>query len=109
MDNVESSAENGSQHNNPDNFYVELNNLELLQIVRDLKDKLQTVKHDNERILELNEIQLDKIHNREKDKRNDIENDFETTSYKHKGKKAKYPDSESSSEVKTRSRRNRHR
>ena len=48
---------------------------------------------------------LDKIHNRRKDKRNIYEIDFETVSYKHNGKKAKYSDSESSSEVKTRSRR----
>ena len=66
MENVEASAENGSQHNNPDNFYVELNNLELLQIVREFKDELQNVKHDNKRILELNEYLLDKIHNRKK-------------------------------------------
>ena len=39
MDNAEASAENGPQHNNPDNFYVDLNNPELLQIVRELKDE----------------------------------------------------------------------
>ena len=76
MENVEASVENGSQHNNPVIFYVELNNPELLKTVRDLKDEHQTVKHDNKIILELNEYLLDKIHNQEKDKRNDIETDF---------------------------------
>ena len=45
MEAVEASAENGSQHNNPDNFYVEMNNPELLQIVRELENELQTVKN----------------------------------------------------------------
>ena len=96
MENVEVSAENGSQHNNPHNFYVELNNPELLQIVRELKDELQTVKHDNKRILELNEYLLDKINNQEKYKRSAIETDSETRFYKHKEKKTIYPNSESS-------------
>ena len=49
MEGVEASAENGCQHNNNrDNIYVELNNLDLLQIV-ELKEELQTVKIDNER------------------------------------------------------------
>ena len=30
MDNAEVSVENGPQHINPDNLYVDLNNLELL-------------------------------------------------------------------------------
>ena len=76
MENAEVSGENGPQHNNPDKFYVDLNNLELLQTIRELKDELQTVKQDNQRILELNEYLLDKIHNQEKDKRNDIETKF---------------------------------
>ena len=80
MENVEVSVENGSQHNNPENFYVELNNPELLKTVRDLKDEHQTVKHDNKIILELNEYLLDKIRNREKGKRNDIEIDYEIVS-----------------------------
>ena len=54
------------------------------------------MKHDNERILELNQILLDKIHNKEKDKRNDYEIDSEKISYKNKGKKIKFHDSESS-------------
>ena len=67
MEGVETSAKNGSHHNNPNNIYVELNNppSELLQTMRELKDELQTVKNDNERILELNQILLDKINNRE--------------------------------------------
>ena len=107
MEGVEAFVENGSQHNNPDNIYVELNNppTKLLQTVRELKDELQTVKNDNERILELNQILLDKIHNREKDKRNAYETESETVSYKHKGNKVKYSDSESSSEVNARSHR----
>ena len=53
MEGVEAFAGNGSQHNNPDNICVELNNppSELLKTVKDLKDKLQTVKMDNERIM----------------------------------------------------------
>ena len=53
MEGVEASTKNGSQHNNPDNIYVELNNppSELLKTVKDLKDELQTVKMDNERIM----------------------------------------------------------
>ena len=47
MEGVEASAENGSKHNNPDNFYVDLNNPELLQTVKELIDGLQTVKIDN--------------------------------------------------------------
>ena len=77
MECVEASAENGSQHNNLDNIYVELNNppSELLQIVKELKDGLQTTKMDNERILELNHMLLDKMHNRGKYKQNVYEND----------------------------------
>ena len=62
MEAVEASAKNGSQHNNPDNIYVELNNppSELLQIVKDLKYELQNVKLDNERTLELNQMLLKK-------------------------------------------------
>ena len=87
MENAEVFVENGSWHNNPDNFFVELNNPELLQIVRELKDELRTVKHDNKRILELNEYLLDKIYNQEKDKKNAIKTDSETMSHKHKEKK----------------------
>ena len=50
---------------------------------------------------------LDNMHNREKGKWNVYDTDSETSSYKHKGKKAKYSDSESFAEVKTRSRRER--
>ena len=110
MEGIKASAENGSQHNNPHNIYVELNNQpsELLQIVKELKDELNTVKVDNERILELNQILLDKIHNRGKDKRNMYETDSKTVSYKHKGKKLKFSDSESSSGVNIRSHRGRY-
>ena len=65
MEGVEASAENGSHHNNPENIYVELNNTpsQLLQIMKELKDELQTIKIDNERILEPNHILPNKIHN----------------------------------------------
>ena len=108
MEGVEASAENGSQHNNPDNIYVELNNPELLQTVKELKDELQTIKIDNERILELNQMLVEKIHNKGKYKTNVYETDSESVSYKHKGKKAKYSDSESSSKVDARSHRGRY-
>ena len=87
MANVESSAENGTQHNNRDNIYVDLNDSELLQIVRQLRDELQTMKQDNQIILELNEYLLDTMNNQEKDKISSIETDFETTIYKHKRKR----------------------
>ena len=82
MEGVEASLENGSQHNNPDNIYVELNNSELLQTFKELKEELQTVKIDNERILEMNQMLLENMHSRGKDKRNVYETNFET-SYKH--------------------------
>ena len=66
MDNAEASTKNGPQHINPKKLYVDLNNPKLLQTVRYLKSELQTVKHDNQIILELNEYLLDKIHNQEK-------------------------------------------
>ena len=106
MENFEASAENGSQHINPDNMYVDLNNPELLQTVRDLKDELQTVRQDNQRILELNEYLLDKMNKEEKYKRAVIETEFDT-SYKPKLKRGKYPDIESSSEIRPRSHKER--
>ena len=80
MEGVEASVENGSQHNNPDNIYVELNNPNLLQTFKGLKDELQTIKMDNEIILEMNQMLLDKMHNKGKDKINVYEIDSETTS-----------------------------
>ena len=62
MEGVEASTEDGSYHNDLDNIYVKLNYQpsELLQIMKDLKDEIQTVKEDNERIFrareELNHI-----------------------------------------------------
>ena len=73
----------------------------------ELKDELQTVKIDNEIILEMNQMLLDKTHNKGKDKRNVYETNSET-SYKHKGDKEKYSNSESSSEVNARSHRGRY-
>ena len=109
MENAKASTENGPQHENPDNFYVDLNNPELIQTVREFKDELQNVKQDNQRILELNEFFFDKMNKQEKDKRSVIETDSEYTSYKHKGRRSKYADNESSSEIKPRSRRDRQR
>ena len=108
MEGVEASAENGSQLNNPDNFYVDLNNPELIQTVKELKEELHTVKLDNERILEMNQMLLDNMNNIGKEKRNVYETDFETTSYKHKGKKEKYSDSEFSSYFNAQSRKGRY-
>ena len=68
MEGVEAFAENGSQHNNPDKFYVDLNIPELLHIVKELKEELQTIKIGNKRILEMNQMLLDNMHNRGKDK-----------------------------------------
>ena len=53
MEGVEASAENGFHHNNPGNIYVELNNQpsKWLQIVKELKDELQTLKIYNEEVL----------------------------------------------------------
>ena len=104
MENAKASTENGSQHINPDNLYIDSNNLELLQTLKDLKDEIQTVRQDNQRILELNEYLLDKMNKQEKDKRSVIETESDT-SYKPKGKRGKYPDSEFSSEIRPRSRR----
>ena len=110
MEGVETSVENGSQHNSLDNIYVLINNQpsELIQTMKELKDELHTVKVDNERILKLNHILLNKIHNKGKDKRSMCETDSETVSYKHKGKKLKFSDSESSSGVDVRSHRGRY-
>ena len=79
------------------------------QIVRELKDELQTAKQDNKRILELNEYLFDKMNKQERDKWSVIETVSETTSFKHKGKRSKYPDNETSLEIKPRSRRERQR
>ena len=103
MEGVEAYIEYGSHHINPDNIYVELNNQpsELLQTVRDFKGYLQIVKEDYERILrsqeELNQVLLEKIHNRGKYKRKEYETDSGTVSYKRKGKKLKFFESESKS------------
>ena len=51
----------------------------------------------------MNQMLLDNMNNIGKDKWNVYETDSETTSYKHKGKKEKYSDSESSLELNSRS------
>ena len=103
MEGVEAPSEYGSRYNNWDNIYVELINqrAELIQIVNYLRAGLQIVKQDNERILraqeQLNHILLDKIHNGCKDKRKECETKSGIVSYKRKGKKLKFYDSESKS------------
>ena len=105
MEGVEASVEDRSHHNNLDNIYVELNNQpsKLIQTIKDLKDELQNIKEDNERILraheELNQILLDKLHNEGKDKRKEYEYESRTISYKRKGKKLKFFDNESNSSL----------
>ena len=77
------------------------NSFELLQTVKELRTKMETVKNENERILraweELNQILIERFHNEEKDKQ--IE--FEDMPYQHKDKKSKQfkIKSSSSSEV----------
>ena len=51
----------------PDNFYVDLNNPELIQTIRELKDEIQIVKQDNQIILEPNEYLLNKMNKQEED------------------------------------------
>ena len=96
MEGVDASVEDGSHHNNLDNIYVELNNQpsELLRTVKELKTELQNVKEYNEIILreheELNQILLDKLHNKENDKRKEHEYESGTISYKREGKRLKF-------------------
>ena len=105
MEGAEAYVEDGSHPNNPENIYVELNNQpsELLQSVKDLRVELQTEKEGNEQILrdqeELNKILLDKIHNGCKDKTKDHETESRTISYKCKGNKLEFSDSESKSSL----------
>ena len=55
MENAKASTKNCSQQNNPDKFYVYLNNPKLMQTIKEFKVELQTVKLDNEIILEMNQ------------------------------------------------------
>ena len=65
------------------------NSLELLQTVKELRTKMETVKNENERIMraqeELNEILMKKFQNEEKDKQTGSED----MPYQHKSKKYK--------------------
>ena len=65
------------------------NSFELLQTVKELRTKMETVKKENERILraqkELNHILMEKFQNEEKDKRTESED----MAYQHKAKKTK--------------------
>ena len=42
MENVEASAKNGPQHDNPDNFYVDLNNPELPELLQTIRELICT-------------------------------------------------------------------
>ena len=103
MEGVEAFAENGSQRNNLDNLYVDLKSPKLIQTIKELKGELQTIKIDSERIMQMDQMLLYKMHNKGK-----YETDSQTMSYKHKGKKSKYSNSESSSEVNSSSDRGRY-
>ena len=65
------------------------NSSELLQTVRELRTKMETVKKENERILraqeELNQTLMEKFQSEEKDKQIGSKN----MSYQHKSKKSK--------------------
>ena len=65
------------------------NSLELLQIVKELRTEMDTVKKENERILrgqeELNQILMEKFQNEEKDE----QIGSEIMSYQHKSKNSK--------------------
>ena len=64
MEGAEASTKNGSQHKTTDNFYVDLNNPELIQQIKELKEEMQTIKLDNESILKMNQMLLDNMNNR---------------------------------------------
>ena len=74
-----------------------MNYFELLQIVKELRIEMETVKKENERILraqeELNQILMERFQNEEKDK----PTKFEDMPYQHKDKKSKHIKIESSS------------
>ena len=58
--------------------------------------------------MELNQMLLEKIHNRGKDQINVYETNSEIVSYKHQGKRLKYSDSDCFSEVNAKSHRGRY-
>ena len=72
------------------------NSLELLQIVKELINEMETVKKENERIMraqeELNQILMENFQSEEKDKQIGSED----MSYQHKSKKSKQSKIESS-------------
>ena len=81
----------------PINEEITNNPSKLLQTIKELISKMETVKKDNERILraqeELNQILMENFQSEEKD----IHIGSENTSYQHKSKKSKQPKIESSS------------
>ena len=79
MEKLKEYADEESMFNEQSNSRRELvqeeitnNSLELLQIVKELRTEMETVKKENERILraqeELNQILMEKFQNEEKDK-----------------------------------------
>ena len=108
MERLEEYAEEESPFTEPENLprdpipeYLTTNSLELLQIVKDLKSEMESVKRENERILraqeELNQILIERFQTEGKGKSADSED----TSHQHKYKKIKQTKNESisSSEV----------
>ena len=104
MKGLEDYAEERSSLNEQNNFERELvkeditnNSSKLLQTVKDLKTKMETIMKENQIILraqeELNQILLEKINNKEKNKQIEYDN----MSYQHKSKRSKYSKIESSS------------
>ena len=104
MEILEEYADEESPFNERSNYRRELvqeeitnNSLELLQTVKELRTKMETVKKKNERILraqeELNQILMEKFQNEEKDK----QTGYEDMPYQHKSKKSKQSKIESSS------------
>ena len=77
--------------------YITTNSSELLQIVKDLKSEMESVKLENERILraqeELNQILMEKFHTEGRGRRSESEK----ASHQRKSKKMKHAKTESSS------------
>ena len=96
MDRLEDYADKESPYTEWNNFQKEpiqeeiaSNSSELLQIVKELRTEMESVKKENERILiaqkELNQILMERFQNEEKYKRTE----YEEMPYQHKYKKTK--------------------
>ena len=104
MERLEEYAEEESPFTEPKNLprdpileYLTNNSSELLQIVKDLKSEMESVKRENERILraqeELNQILTERFQTEGRGRRTESEN----TIHQHKFKKMKHTKNESSS------------